>query len=258
MPEQLGSEASRRAVLRTHSLCKSFRGSQAVKNVNLSVAEGSVHALIGPNGAGKTTCFNLLTRFLPSDSGEIYYRDEPITRHTAVQVAKKGVVRSFQISAVFTNLSVRDNLALALQRRQGFAPFWRSMQVWKRNDKAIEQLAKRAGLTKYLSVSASTLSYGRKRALELATTIALEPDILLLDEPTAGMGHEDIEIMSQLIRQSAEGRTVVMVEHNLSVVESLCDRVTVLQRGEVIAEGSYGEVSRNALVRSAYMGLEDV
>jgi branched-chain amino acid transport system ATP-binding protein len=244
-----------RAVLDTQGLSRSFNGFHAVRDVNLSVAEGSIHALIGPNGAGKTTCFNLLTRFIDPTAGRIRYQGEDITRRKADAVARDGLVRSFQISAVFGQLSVFENVRLAVQRERGHSlDWWRSERVLARFDERTHELLAEVGLSEWASTPAAELPYGRKRALELATTLALKPRVLLLDEPMAGMGAEDIAQAAQLIRRAARGRTVLMVEHNLSVVADLCDRITVLARGEVLAEGDYAEVSRNPRVVEAYLG----
>ena len=244
-----------RAVLDTQGLSRSFNGFHAVRDVNLSVAEGSIHALIGPNGAGKTTCFNLLTRFIDPTAGRIRYQGEDITRRKADAVARAGLVRSFQISAVFGQLSVFENVRLAVQRERGHSlDWWRSERVLSRFDGRTQELLAEVGLGEWSATPAAELPYGRKRALELATTLALNPRVLLLDEPMAGMGAEDIAQAAQLIRRAAKGRTVLMVEHNLSVVADLCDRITVLARGEVLAEGDYAEVSRNPRVVEAYLG----
>jgi len=246
-------------VIETQALTKQFKGFVAVSNVNLRVAEGSIHGLIGPNGAGKTTCFNLLTKFLEPSTGRIFHRGEDITGLKPAAVARRGVVRSFQISAVFPHLSVRDNLRAALQRQNGLAhQFWLSDKALRVLDERAAQLIADVNLTEFSHTLAGELAYGRKRALEIATTLALEPEVLLLDEPMAGIGREDLPRIIDLVRQVAKGRTVVMVEHNLSVVANLCDRVTVLQRGEIIAEGSYAEVSADERVRTAYMGAEHV
>jgi len=246
-------------VLETVDLTKEFAGFVAVSGVNLKIARGSIHALIGPNGAGKTTCFNLLTKFLPPTSGAILYKGEDITGLAAADIPRRGLVRSFQISAVFPHLTLIENVRLALQRRRGGSfDFWRSKRVLEEFDQRALSLLADVGLEAYAHLAAVELPYGRKRALELATTIALDPEVLLLDEPTAGMGHEDIDRISALIRSVAQGRTVLMVEHNLGVVASLCDRITVLTRGRILAEGDYASVSANPEVREAYMGTGDV
>ena len=243
------------AILETQGLSRSFNGFYAVSNVNLSVQEGSIHALIGPNGAGKTTCFNLLTRFIDATAGRISYQGQDITRMPADVVARLGLVRSFQISAVFGQLSVFENVRLALQRRRGHSmDWWRSDRALAVFDDQIHELLVGAGLANWAHHLAAELPYGRKRALELATTLALEPKVLLLDEPMAGMGAEDIAHAAAMIRKAAQGRTVLMVEHNLSVVADLCDRITVLARGEVLAEGDYATVSKDARVVEAYLG----
>jgi len=241
--------------LRTEALTKSFAGFVAVQKVSLDVKRGTIHALIGPNGAGKTTFFNLLTRFLPVTSGHIYYKGKEITNVRPHEVARLGIVRSFQISAVFPHLTVLENVRVALQRFRGDNySFWRSDTVLNEmNDRARALLAD-VGLEGQAGLMASDLSYGRKRALEVATTLALEPELLLLDEPTSGMAHEDIGRVVELIRRVAVNRTVLMVEHNLAVVADLSHRITVMQRGEILADGTYAEVSKNPAVVEAYLG----
>ena len=243
-------------VLETRGLTKEFKGFVAVNNVDLKVRRGTIHALIGPNGAGKTTCFNLLTQFLHPTRGQIFYKSVEITGSKPSAIARMGLVRSFQISAVFPHLTVMENVRIALQRKRGGSfDFWRSKRVLDElNDRAMALLAD-VGLAEYAELTAVELPYGRKRALELATTIALDPEMLLLDEPTAGMGHEDIDRIAALIKSVAANRTVLMVEHNLSVVSNLSDRITVLTRGRVLAEGDYATVSENPEVREAYMGV---
>jgi len=245
-------------ILETHGLTKEFKGFIAVDRVNLQVRRGTIHALIGPNGAGKTTVFNLLTKFLPPTSGAIVYNGTDITRDRPADVARRGIIRSFQISAVFPNLTVLENVRIALQRKLGT-----SFHFWKRektldalNDRAMALLA-RVGLESYARFTAGELAYGRKRTLEIATTLAMEPELMLLDEPTAGMGHEDVDRVRDLIKEVAVGRTVLMVEHNMSVVSGICDTITVLQRGTILAEGAYSEVSKNPQVIEAYMGTVD-
>jgi branched-chain amino acid transport system ATP-binding protein len=244
------------AILETRELAKAFAGFVAVNGVSLDVRRGSIHALIGPNGAGKTTVFNLLTRFLPVTSGTIRFKGEDITRARPADVARRGMVRSFQVSAVFPDLTALENVRVALQRSLGTSfHFWRSERSLDALDgRAVELLAS-VGLERYRDTITVELPYGRKRALELATTLALEPELMLLDEPTQGMGHEDVARVVALIREVARGRTVLMVEHNLSVVQDLADRVTVLARGSVLAEGTYAEVSRDRAVLEAYIGV---
>jgi branched-chain amino acid transport system ATP-binding protein len=244
-------------ILETRGLIKEFRGFVAVNGVSLKVARGTIHALIGPNGAGKTTCFNLLTRFLPATSGTIVYKGEDITRRSPPDIARRGLVRSFQISAVFPHLTVLENVRISLQRQRGASfDFWRSDKVLRAYDKRAQELLEAVGLQDFAQTHAAELSYGRKRALEIATTLALDPELMLLDEPTAGMGHEDVERIAQLIQRVARDRTVLMVEHNLGIVASLSHRITVLARGEVLAEGDYQSVSRNPAVVAAYLGTE--
>jgi branched-chain amino acid transport system ATP-binding protein len=245
-------------ILETSGLTKEFRGFVAVDGVDLRVRTGTIHALIGPNGAGKTTCFNLLTKFLQPTRGAIKFKGREITGMKPAQVARLGLVRSFQISAVFAHLSVLENVRVALQRVRGNSfDFWRSEQVLHVFDDRARELIDDVGLTEYTDTPAGLLSYGRKRALEIATTLALEPEMMLLDEPTAGMTHEDVDRTVALIKRIRAGRTILMVEHNLSVVEGLCDTITVLTRGRVLAEGDYATVSKNPDVVAAYLGTVD-
>jgi branched-chain amino acid transport system ATP-binding protein len=242
-------------ILETHSLVKEFKGFVAVDGVSLRVRGGEIHALIGPNGAGKTTLFNLLTKFLQPTSGEIFYHGKNITQEAPADIARRGIARSFQISAVFPHLTVIENVRVALQSKLGTSfHFWRSAKsLAKLNDRAMQLLAE-VGLEQWAAALAADLAYGRKRALELATTLALEPELMLLDEPTQGMGHEDVSRVTQLIKKVAANRTVLMVEHNMGVVSSIADTISVLQRGRVIAAGPYAEVSKNPQVIEAYMG----
>lgn len=246
-------------VLETRGLTKEFRGFTAVDSVDLRVQKGHIHALIGPNGAGKTTVFNLLTKFLPPTRGEILCLGQPITRLKPNEIARLGLVRSFQISAVFGHMSVVENVRVALQRKRGDSyHFWKpESSLDSLNERAMQMLDE-VGLLDYAHTQTIELPYGRKRALELATTLALDPSVLLLDEPTQGMGHEDVNMVIELVRRAAVGRTVLMVEHNLSVVSELSDRITVLARGAILAEGDYASVSANPQVREAYLGSEAV
>jgi len=242
-------------ILETRGLTKEFKGFVAVRDVHIQVKRGTIHALIGPNGAGKTTVFNLLTKFLIPTSGQILYNGDDITNVTAARIARRGMVRSFQISAVFPHLSVLENVRIALQRKRGGNfDFWRSEKILNQYNERAAELVDAVGLSEYIEHVAGELAYGRKRALEIATTLALDPEMLLLDEPMAGLGREDIGRIAQLVKKVAANRTVLMVEHNLSVVADLSDRITVLQRGEILAEGTYAEVSQNEQVKSAYMG----
>lgn len=247
-------------VLQTSNLVKEFKGFTAVDDVNLNVERGSIHALIGPNGAGKTTIFNLLTKFLIPTRGRILYNGQDITRARPAAVARLGMVRSFQISAVFPQLSVLENVRVALQRREGNGfCFWKSEKVLQRLDDRAIELLDAVGLSGFAHARTLDLPYGRKRALEIATTLALEPELMLLDEPTQGMGHEDVDVVANLIKKVSAGRTILMVEHNLQVVSKLADRITVLQRGAILTEGTYDQVSADPRVMEAYLGtsLED-
>jgi branched-chain amino acid transport system ATP-binding protein len=244
-------------ILETRGLTREFSGFVAVNNVDLKVREGSICALIGPNGAGKTTCFNLLTKFLRPTHGEIRFKGRDITHSEPAEVARLGLGRSFQISAVFPALSVLENVRMALQRARGESfDFWRSERTLNIYDGRARELLRDVGLDGWENTPAALLSYGRKRALEIATTLALDPQLLLLDEPTAGMAHEDIDRIVALIKTVRAGRTILMVEHNLSVVEGLCDYVFVMTRGAILAQGDYASVSGNPDVIAAYMGTD--
>ena len=245
-------------ILETKNLTKEFKGFTAVSDVTLAVHRGSIHALIGPNGAGKTTCFNLLTKFLEPTSGTIRFNGTDITREQPAQIARRGVIRSFQISAVFPHLTLLENVRVGLQRKMGTAfHFWRSDSTLRRLDSRAMELLTEVGLADMAGELTVNLPYGRKRALEIATTLAMEPELMLLDEPTQGMGHEDVDRVTQLIKKVSVGRTILMVEHNMKVVSTIADRITVLQRGAVLAEGGYAEVSSNPQVMEAYMGTTD-
>ena len=246
-------------ILETRQLSKEFKGFVAVDHVDLRVRRGSIHALIGPNGAGKTTCFNLLTKFLTPTSGQILLEGRDITALSPVAIARQGVIRSFQISSVFPHLTVLENVCIALQQRQMNTSFqfWRSERVLEQLHPRAHELLREVDLEAYAAIPAVELSYGRKRALEIATTLAMDPQLMLLDEPTQGMGLEDVDRIRQLIKKVAAQRTVLMVEHNMSVVSSIADTITVLQRGATLAEGPYSEVSKNPAVIEAYMGSAD-
>ena len=246
-------------ILETRALTKEFKGFVAVSKVDLQVKRGSIHALIGPNGAGKTTCFNLLTKFLIPTSGQILFDGQDITNETSAHIARRGVIRSFQISSVFPHLTVLENVRVALQRTLNNSfQFWRSEKVLDQLNGQAMDLLREVDLEKYAALTAVELSYGRKRALEIATTLAMNPTLMLLDEPTQGMGLEDVDRIRQLIKKVAAKRTVLMVEHNMSVVASIADTITVLQRGATLAEGSYEQVSKNPAVIEAYMGSANV
>ncbi|KGF79974.1 amino acid ABC transporter ATP-binding protein [Massilia sp. JS1662] len=245
-------------ILETRDLTKEFKGFTAVNQVSLQVQRGHIHALIGPNGAGKTTCFNLLTKFLAPSAGRILFNGTDITSLKPAQIARMGIIRSFQISAVFPHLTVLENVRIGLQRALGTSfYFWRSEKTLNQlNDRAMALLAE-VDLAEFADTITADLPYGRKRALEIATTLGMEPELMLLDEPTQGMGHEDVHRVTALIKKVSAGRTILMVEHNMNVVSGICDRISVLQRGAVLAEGSYADVSRNPQVIEAYMGSAD-
>ena len=246
-------------ILETRNLTREFKGFIAVNQVNLQVQRGHIHALIGPNGAGKTTCFNLLTKFLIPTSGQILFNGQDITALASAQIARMGIIRSFQISAVFPHLSVLENVRIGLQRNMGTSfHFWKSEATLNQlNDRAMQLLAE-VGLEEFAESITVDLPYGRKRALEIATTLAMDPELMLLDEPTQGMGHEDVKRVTALIKKVSQGRTILMVEHNMNVVADICDRISVLQRGAILAEGDYQAVSQNPQVLEAYMGSANV
>lgn len=242
-------------ILETRQLTREFKGFVAVNQVNLKVQRGHIHALIGPNGAGKTTCFNLLTKFLVPSSGQILFNGRDITMLQSAQIARMGIIRSFQISAVFPHLTVLENVRIGLQRNLGTSfHFWKSEASLEQLNARAMTLLEEVGLAEFATSVTVDLPYGRKRALEIATTLAMEPELMLLDEPTQGMGHEDVRRVTGLIKKVSKGRTVLMVEHNMSVVAGICDRISVLQRGAMLAEGDYQTVSQNPQVLEAYMG----
>ena len=242
-------------ILETRKLTREFKGFVAVNEVNLQVRRGHIHALIGPNGAGKTTCFNLLTKFLAPSSGQILFNGRDITMEKPAQVARMGIIRSFQISAVFPHLSVLENVRIGLQRRLGTSfHFWKSEATLDVLNERATALLDEVGLSGFADSITVDLPYGRKRALEIATTLAMDPELMLLDEPTQGMGHEDVQRVTDLIKKVSAGRTILMVEHNMNVVSGICDRISVLQRGAILAEGDYATVSKNPQVLEAYMG----
>jgi branched-chain amino acid transport system ATP-binding protein len=243
-------------ILETKNLMKEFKGFVAVNDVSLKVRRGSIHALIGPNGAGKTTCFNLLTKFLEPTRGSIHFNGAEITGDKPAQIARRGIIRSFQISAIFPHLTVLENVRIGLQRKLGTSfHFWKSARTLDKLDARALELLEAVDLVAFADTVTVELPYGRKRALEIATTLALDPELMLLDEPTAGMGHEDVGRVVELIRKVAAGRTIMMVEHNLNVVADLSHTITVLARGAILAEGPYAEVSKNPQVLEAYVGI---
>jgi branched-chain amino acid transport system ATP-binding protein len=246
-------------ILETRDLTREFKGFVAVNQVNLQVQRGHIHALIGPNGAGKTTCFNLLTKFLAPSSGQILFNGRDITMVKPAQIARMGIIRSFQISAVFPHLTVLENVRIGLQRNLGTSfHFWKSEATLNQLNERAMQLLDEVGLSGFADSVTVDLPYGRKRALEIATTLAMEPELMLLDEPTQGMGHEDVKRVTDLIKKVSQGRTILMVEHNMNVVSGISDRISVLQRGAILAEGDYATVSKNPQVLEAYMGSADV
>lgn len=245
-------------IIETRELTKEFKGFVAVNNCNLQVRRGEIHALIGPNGAGKTTFFNLLTRFLTPTRGTITYNGADITAKSPAELARSGIVRSFQLSAVFPHLSVLENVRLGLQRQIGTSfHFWKPESSLAVLDARAMDLLESVDLAALAHMVAVELPYGRKRALEIATTLAMDPQLMLLDEPTQGMSHEDVDRVTALIKKVSANRTTLMVEHNMKVVATIADTITVLQRGQIIDSGSYAKVSHNPLVMEAYTGSTD-
>jgi branched-chain amino acid transport system ATP-binding protein len=242
-------------ILEADGLTMEFAGFLAVSDVNLKVRRGTIHALIGPNGAGKTTCFNLLSKFLQPTRGRISFKGRDITSMKPAEVARLGLVRSFQISAVFPHLTALENVRVAMQRKRGSSfDFWRSKSMLGRYNNRARELLEDVGLSGFADTPAVEMPYGRKRALEIATTLALDPEMMLLDEPMAGMGHEDIDKVAALIKRISKKYTILMVEHNLNVVANLSDTITVLTRGKVLAEGDYATLTRHPQVKEAYLG----
>ncbi|MHB8908061.1 MAG: ABC transporter ATP-binding protein [Syntrophales bacterium] len=243
-------------ILETKSLTMKFEGFVAVSNVDVKLRRGEIHALIGPNGAGKTTFFNLLTKFLSPTAGHIFYNGQDITGAKPAEVARRGIIRSFQISAVFPHLTVLENVRIGLQRKLGTSyHFWKSKKTLEQLNAKVMGLLESVDLAHYATSVTLELPYGRKRALEIATTLAMEPELMLLDEPTAGMGHEDVERVTSLIKKVSANRTILMVEHNMDVVSGISDTITVLAGGSVIAAGTYAQVSKDPQVMEAYMGV---
>lgn len=255
-PQSAFPDVSNDVILETRGLTKVFKGFRAVGGVSLNVRRGTIHALIGPNGAGKTTLFNLLTKFLTPTAGAIFFNGQDITKTTPAGIARRGMVRSFQISAVFPHFTVKENVRVALQRRKrgDCFDFWHPERVLNNLDAEALELVDAVALSPFANTLAGQLSYGRKRALEIAATLALDPELLLLDEPLAGMGHEDVDRTAALIRTVSKNRTTLMVEHNLAVVASLSDMITVMTRGQILAEGDYAKVSADPHVVEAYIG----
>jgi branched-chain amino acid transport system ATP-binding protein len=253
-----GVEIATPFIVETRRLVRDFNGFRAINDVNLRIRRGTIHALIGPNGAGKTTCFNLISKFLSPTSGKIFFNGTDITNCGPAEVARVGMARNFQISQTFTELSVLENVRIALQRATGTSHrFWSSLSSQHALDEQARRSLEDVGLADFANVRAGELSYGRKRVLEIATTLALDPSMLLLDEPTSGMGREDVQPVVELIQRIAKQRTLLMVEHNLPVVSALAETITVLAHGEILAEGSYSEIARNDLVTKAYMGTNN-
>lgn len=255
MEAQRAQQTDSEAAIELCSVTKEFAGFVAVDRVSMRIAPGTIHAIIGPNGAGKTTLFNLITKFLRPTSGTILYHGTDITRARPVDLARQGMVRSFQISAVFPAMTALENVRVALQQPTGLSlRFWKPASSLRYLNARARELLDVVGIADAADEPAGELPYGRKRALEIATTLALDPQTLLLDEPMSGLGTEDIERVSNVIREVASNRTVVMIEHQMKVVADLSDTITVLQQGTVLAEGRYREVAANPQVIEAYMG----
>jgi len=244
-------------ILETRKLRKAFGALVAVDDVNIQVRKGTIHSIIGPNGAGKTTFFNLLTRNVEPSAGRVIYRGRDITRLPAHRRAHLGIGRSFQITNIFPNLTVLENIRLSCQAlgRDNFR-FFNHYHRFRRYEERAWEIAELVGLTAQAAYLARTLPHGGQRKLELGMILAPDPDLLLLDEPTAGMAAEQVPELIALIRrvQEAGHKTVILVEHNMNVVMSISDRITVMHQGRLLAEGTPSEIAANEVVQSAYLG----
>jgi branched-chain amino acid transport system ATP-binding protein len=244
--------------LETRDLSKDFAGFRAVDRVTIALDDGKIHALVGPNGAGKTTLFHMLTGFVRPSAGAIHAFGVDVTGLPPDRISRMGVARSFQITSLFDRRTALQHVVLALHVADPVSlRFWTSERALLRYRDRAMAILDEVGLTGVASRTAASLPYGQKRALELALALALEPKLLLLDEPTSGMGLEDLRRTIALIRHVHAGRTVLIVEHNMGVVAELADRVIVMQQGRVIADGTYEDVRHDPAVVTAYLGQTD-
>jgi branched-chain amino acid transport system ATP-binding protein len=244
-------------ILETRNLRKDFGGLVAVSDVSIKVKAHSLHSIIGPNGAGKTTFFNLLSGNLEPTKGKVIFKGRDITDLPAHRTAHLGIGRSFQITNVFPHLTVLENVRLAAQAlgRDSFK-FWRHYEHFTRYEERARQVVAQVGLTDQAGLLAGTLSHGGKRKLELGILLAADPELLLLDEPTAGMAREEIPLLMEVIQQiqNQGDRTIMLVEHKMDLVMNVSDWITVMHQGQVLAEGTPAEIAANNVVQSAYLG----
>jgi branched-chain amino acid transport system ATP-binding protein len=244
-------------ILETHSLRKDFGGLVAVADVSMRVRAHSLHSIIGPNGAGKTTFFNLLSGNIEPTGGRVVFKGRDITRLPAHRTAHLGIGRSFQITNVFPNLTVRENVRLAAQALgRDSLKFWHHYQHFAGYEERAREVVAQVGLAEQANVPARVLPHGGKRKLELAILLAADPELLLLDEPTAGMAREEIPLLMDVIQQIRDrgDKTIMLVEHKMDLVMNVSDRITVMHQGQVLAEGTPSEIAANQAVQSAYLG----
>jgi branched-chain amino acid transport system ATP-binding protein len=245
------------AAIELRDVEKKFGIIPVIRNVNLAVAQGERHALIGPNGAGKSTTFNLISGYMKPSSGSILMRGEEISHLPPYQINRRGLSRSFQVTNVFSNMSVWENLRCAVLWATGHRyAFWKNIDQLPEVRTRTAQILEDINLTSLRDVLAGLLTYAEQRALEIGLTIAGGPKMILLDEPMAGMSHAETERALALIRRLTEGRTLLIVEHDMSVVFGLADRISVLVYGQIIATGTPQEIRGNPKVKEAYLGEE--
>ena len=243
------------AILKLDEVFKDFSGLQVLFGISLDVIEGERHAIIGPNGAGKSTLFNLITGFYKPSKGKIFFSDKDITGWSVHKIARMGISRSFQIINIFPEMTVFENVRNAVVSKANRRFNWisllnRSKEIQRESDRIIELI----GMTDVRDFPVSELSYGRQRQLELALTLARDPVLIMLDEPTAGLDTEETRSIVKLIKQVTERKTLVVVEHDMEVVFDLADRITVINYGTVLATGSPDEIRENEEVKKAYLG----
>jgi branched-chain amino acid transport system ATP-binding protein len=242
------------AILEVNQVSKSFGGLLALNNVHLSVRKGELRALIGPNGAGKTTLLNLITGIYPVSQGQIHFKNEEITRLTPDRISHKGISRTMQMTSLFSGLTVFENIWAAVQSRKKFLnPFIRALKWQDVRAKTIQML-ELTGLQDKADLICSELAYGEQRLLEMGIALSTDPDLLLLDEPTAGLNTQESMALVRKMRAMLSGQTIILVEHDMGVVMELADRISVLHYGEILAEGSPEEIKNNEEVKKVYLG----
>ena len=242
-------------ILEARNISKNFGSLQVIDGVALKIAAGSIHSIIGPNGAGKTTLFNLMTGFIPVSSGTVFFKGEEITNLPPYKISKKGIARSFQITSIFPELSVHENLRVAAQARERMSiNFLRHFTRLKNAAKKADEVLEAIGLADKGKVISKNLSYGEKRILDIGISLATDPELILLDEPMAGLQASDVEWMMKLVRDISNQLTVVLIDHNIDLVIALSHVITVLNQGQVIAEGSPAQIQGNEKVQTAYLG----